>query len=280
MDSTDFINDSISDLNKYYEEFKEDLRYENLNKEFEKSLTYLIDNGGKRIRSLFLIRSAQISGIPKDIYLPFALGVEFFQTFTLIHDDLPSLDNDDYRRGVLALHKKYSESTAILAGDSLSILTFYLFSKSFNTEFENLKGLMLYNNFFSKEMGLNLINGQIEDIKLIHNKERYPNEGDLLNIYKNKTAKFFATVLCYGSIVQEEDYMDIYESGIEFGLAFQLLDDIEDQRKEADMFSYSSICGIKKAKEKYLFYREKCLKFFKHYDQILYEIIAAVLKDI
>jgi geranylgeranyl pyrophosphate synthase len=98
-----------------------------IDNDFKNAILYFLNNPGKLLRSVILLRSAEIYKIPDFICLNFAVALEFFQIFTLIHDDLPQLDNDNERRGIPTLHTKYNEATAILTGDALSIYTFNVF---------------------------------------------------------------------------------------------------------------------------------------------------------
>ncbi len=83
------------------------------------AMRYSLSNGGKRLRPVFCMEFANCLGLDKEIALPFACAVEYIHTYSLIHDDLPCMDDDDYRRGMPSCHKKFGEATALLAGDAL-----------------------------------------------------------------------------------------------------------------------------------------------------------------
>jgi geranylgeranyl pyrophosphate synthase len=92
------------------------------------SMRYSLLSGGKRIRPVLALACAEVVGVAVEEILPFALALEMIHTYSLIHDDLPAMDNDDFRRGKPSCHKAFDEATAILAGDALSVLPFEIIS--------------------------------------------------------------------------------------------------------------------------------------------------------
>ncbi|MBP8991669.1 MAG: polyprenyl synthetase family protein, partial [Spirochaetes bacterium] len=127
----DYIESFKQRYNRKYLSFKEEFLSSGLSEILTNSLFYTPDSGGKLLRSIFAFRSCEIFEVPYEISENLAIALELFQSFTLIHDDLPSLDNDDFRRGKASLHRAFDTPTAILTGDALSLLTFTLFTKPF-----------------------------------------------------------------------------------------------------------------------------------------------------
>ncbi len=191
---------------------------------FFKVMYYSID-GGKRIRPILAITSFEASG-GEDLHivLPIACGLELIHTYSLIHDDLPSMDNDDYRRGRASAHKKFGEAKAILSGDGLFAYAFELFTKGnglINEKYLVIKSI-------SDVVGpKGVVYGQTLDID---NEEDYTPKS-LRRIHINKTAKFIATSIKCGAIMARasiDTVESLYKAGIYMGMLFQYTDDILD----------------------------------------------------
>ncbi len=119
------VNQEKRDFNVYYRKL---LKSNLINDELSKAMIYGSMNGGKRIRPFIISVFAKIAKIKKNNYLRLSAAVESIHSYSLIHDDLPSMDDDDYRRGKLSVHKKFNEAKAILAGDALHDLAFEILS--------------------------------------------------------------------------------------------------------------------------------------------------------
>ena len=194
---------------------------------FEDALGNMLQAGGKRFRPMLLlsvIKSNKSLLIPNS--LPVALGIEFLHTYSLVHDDLPSMDNADLRRGFETLHKKYDEVTAILVGDALNTEAFAQVSNaplSSDIKIELIKCL-------SSDGGINgMIIGQAIDC-YFENQKLELEQLEYLHIHK--TAKLIAASLKMGAIISEYDLETqnkLYDFGIDLGLLFQIQDDIIDE---------------------------------------------------
>ena len=194
---------------------------------FEDALADMLKAGGKRFRPMLLlsvVKSNKSLLIPNS--LPVALGLEFLHTYSLIHDDLPAMDNADLRRGFQTLHKKYDEVTAILVGDALNTEAFSLIanaSLSNDIKIDLIKCL-------SSNGGINgMIIGQAIDC-YFENQKLELNQLEFLHIHK--TAKLIAASLKMGAIICEYDLETqekLYNFGIDLGLLFQIQDDIIDE---------------------------------------------------
>lgn len=194
---------------------------------FEKALGQMLDAGGKRFRPMLLLSvvNAKESILIKNS-MPVALGLELLHTYSLIHDDLPAMDNADLRRGNPTLHKTYDEVTAILVGDALNTHSFNLIANaplSSDTKIELVKLL-------SSDGGIDgMIIGQAIDC-YFENQRLELKELEFLHIHK--TAKLIASSLKMGAVIADYDLKiqdELYKFGIDIGLLFQIQDDIIDE---------------------------------------------------
>lgn len=195
--------------------------------ELQESCSYSVIGGGKRIRPRIALAVASDLlrvNSSTEIYQKFgkyACALELLHCSSLIHDDLPCMDNDDFRRGKPSNHKKFSESQALLTGDALVAMSFVTILRS---EFLN----EIQKNLLSLELGktyIELCNGQLWDLST---KKRDEN---LLDIHLKKTASLFATSFKFGSIFancNQEIQSSFYQLGIDVGILFQMLDDYLD----------------------------------------------------
>ncbi len=198
-------------------------------------MRYSIFAGGKRIRPLLCLAAAHaIDGAAgRARALPFACGVELIHTFSLIHDDLPSMDDDDLRRGRPTCHKAFDEATAILAGDALHTLAFEIIAKG-EGAVERSGSVLSAVGLLAQACGTaGLIGGQMDDLKY-EGVQALPE--DLERIHRTKTgALIVATVLGGGVLAGASPAQaDAFRSFAEpIGLAFQIVDDILDVSGDA-----------------------------------------------
>ncbi|MDP3791265.1 MAG: polyprenyl synthetase family protein [Candidatus Omnitrophota bacterium] len=201
----------------------------------QKAVRYSVLSGGKRIRPLILIESARVcAGSVKDA-MPIACAIEFIHTYSLIHDDLPAMDNDDLRRGKPTCHKVFGEANAILAGDALLTLAFGIIARHTHAK----AGLEIIQEV-SEAVGVNgMVGGQALDMEFQDKKDR----NILKKINLLKTAKLFEVSTKAGAIVAgagRRETAALQKFGLNFGLSFQAVDDLLDggagARKEAAVF--------------------------------------------
>jgi farnesyl diphosphate synthase len=194
---------------------------------FENALQDMLKAGGKRFRPMLLLSIVESANplLLKNA-LPIALALEFLHTYSLIHDDLPAMDNADLRRGHPTLHKSFDEVTAILVGDALNTHSFHLIANaplSSDVKIELIKVL-------SSDGGIDgMIIGQAIDC-YFENQTLELEKLQFLHIHK--TAKLIASSLKMGGIVvglEQETIEDLYNFGIDIGLLFQIQDDIIDE---------------------------------------------------
>lgn len=188
------------------------------------AMRYSVFSGGKRIRPILAIEACRLChGKTKDVIVP-ALAIELIHTFSLIHDDLPAMDNDDYRRGKLTAHKKFGENIAVLAGDALLNLAFGLISSGNNFKKQNL----IIRELSSAIGTSGMVGGQVADIL---SKDKKNTLCDINYINYNKTARFIASSLKIGAIsagAAKKQTDALFDFGASLGCIFQITDDILD----------------------------------------------------
>ncbi len=191
------------------------------------AMRYSILNSGKRIRPFLCLEFARACGGNENIALDFACAIEMIHTYSLIHDDLPCMDNDDMRRGKPSCHKAFGEANALLAGDSLLTRAFYVISSSDCIA----KNIVSATNILSGYAGIKgMIGGQVLDLEFENSK---PTVDEVLAMYKLKTGCLLVAACLLGclscdicpSIATQESASNY---AINLGLAFQIMDDILD----------------------------------------------------
>ncbi len=242
---------------------------------FEDALADMLKAGGKRFRPMLLlsiVKSNKTLLIPNS--LPVALGLEFLHTYSLIHDDLPAMDDADLRRGFQTLHKKYDEVTAILVGDALNTEAFNLIS---NASLSNDIKIDLI-KCLSFNGGINgMIIGQAIDC-YFENQKLELNQLEFLHIHK--TARLIAASLKMGAIICEYDLETqekLYNFGIDLGLLFQIQDDIIDEtcseeeagkttKNDGNKNSFVNLLGLKGAISSADELSSKCTNILETFD--------------
>lgn len=194
--------------------------------------------GGKRLRPILCLAAAEACGGSREAAAFAACAVECLHTYSLIHDDLPSMDNDDFRRGVPTCHKVYGEGVAILAGDALQALAFELLVKTPVTVRYGAGDLVAE---LARTAGsLHLVGGQVADLE--GEGQKLPLEA-LRFIHENKTAALLTTSLVLGGMsadAQREELQALRAFGMATGLAFQILDDILDVTQTSEKLGKSA----------------------------------------
>lgn len=222
------------------------------------SILYSVESGGKRIRPLLFLE--MLEGFGMDLtegHFDVAAALEMIHTGSLIHDDLPAMDDDDYRRGRLTNHKKFGEATAILAGDSLFLDPFGLVA---NAELADKIKVQLIAELSQASGTYGMVGGQMLDME---GEERQLELTELQAIHSNKTGKLLTFPIVAAGIVanvSEVDLVRLHEAGALIGLAFQVRDDILDvtatfdeigktPKKDllADKATYPSLLGLEQS---------------------------------
>lgn len=229
------------------------------------SMRYSVFAGGKRLRPILMWEAAKIFGKDWDCVKEFACALEMIHTYSLIHDDLPAMDNDDLRRGMPTNHIKFGEDIAILAGDALLNKSFEVAIKSDNIN--ALKSLKILSESSGTE---GMIGGQVVDLQ---SEGKTIGLDELQYIHSLKTGALIRCACTIGAILAGADEsavnaMDEYAKNL--GIAFQIRDDILDVKgnaetlgkpigsdEESDKNTYVKLCGIEKSEELVKEYSQK-----------------------
>ena len=230
-------------------------------KALSNAMKYAVFAGGKRLRPILTLESAKmLKGSVKET-LPFACAVELIHNFSLVHDDLPSMDNDNFRRGKPTCHKKFGISTAILAGDGLINLAFGIVAKTKKKKAFKIASIL------SDAIGPeNMVGGQVLDLE--YERKSKKNKKLKRKIDNMKTASLMAVSCEVGALsasAKLKDLKKLREFGKNLGMAFQIADDLED-------FSYRKDALNKMKKEVGFFISKakKEIKKFKKNDTLIY----------
>ncbi len=236
-----------------------------------KSMKYTVTLPGKRLRPVMCLETCRMFGGNYEDAIPTACAIEMLHAQTLIHDDLPCMDNDMYRRGQLTNHMVFGEAHAVLAGDALLTFapqTILKYSKNLSSE----KLLKIMEEYFHAAGAYGVIAGQVVDIESekLSQMQGFDTEDEqlpeILNfIHTHKTADLFKLALRTGAIIAnatDEQLEEITEFGQKLGVAFQIADDILDETstfeemgktmgkdKEEGKLTYTSLYGLDKAKQ-------------------------------
>ena len=219
-----------------------------------KAIRYSVFSGGKRFRAALCIAACETFGGDVDRVLPVAVGIELIHTYSLIHDDLPCMDDDDLRRGKPTLHKVYGENIAVLAGDALNALAFDLVSRP-----DDCRLIEILTHAIGTE---GMIGGQVADVTscgLDNISEDY-----VEFIHTRKTAALINASVRMGALtagVSSDDLKITGEFGSRIGLAFQIVDDILDivssdevlgkdvgSDEELDKATYPKVFGLERSR--------------------------------
>lgn len=235
----------------------------------KEALKYCVLNGGKRIRSILLIECAKLFGTKFDESINLAMAIEFIHAYSLVHDDLPSMDNADMRRGQLSCHKKYGEAMAVLTGDSLLNLAFEV---ACNECIKGEKYTRAAQRISSASGIFGMINGQVKDIKISSKKDA--TEDDLISLIEQKTMALIRSAAVSGATIggaDDEQIKLIDDYSYHLGLAFQIRDDIEDEiediAEQNDCPNFLNVLGKDAAIKRLNYHKElsnECLCHFVH----------------
>ena len=223
--------------------------------ELKPLMEYSVFPGGKRLRPLLVLTILNDLEIDYNIGLDFACVIELIHTYSLIHDDLPAMDNDEMRRNKLTLHLAHGEGNAILAGDALLTEAFYWLATAQLKAEKKIKIIEMVANY----TGANgMIRGQYLDIN--------NTSDDLKNIEEihiHKTTDLFSAAIITSAIIGDQDISAWHEFALNFGKAYQIKDDIDDVDKGETTTIVRSI-GMESAQKLFFNYRVKCLELLEN----------------
>lgn len=259
-----------------------------------KAMKYTLMLPGKRLRPVMCLETARILGCDIKKVMPAACAIEMLHVQSLIHDDLPCMDNDDFRRGKPSNHKMFGEANAVLAGDAL--LTFapqLIIEKSKDLSMTQIVRILHEYTKFAGAYGL--IAGQVVDIESEGGKYIKSQVETLDFIHLNKTAVLFRLAVRIGAIAagaDDETINKFDDFAKKFGLAFQIYDDIMDEvssfeelgktigkDKNRGKLTYVSLYGLQEAENKFNYLIKECYGIIEKYHSKVFEEILDKLKD-
>jgi geranylgeranyl diphosphate synthase, type II len=240
------------------------------------AMNYSLTAGGKRIRPLLIFATLRAFGKEEELGVPAACAVEMIHTYSLIHDDLPSMDDDDLRRGKPTNHKVFGEAMAILAGDALLTNSFQVLTESGHPDVSDSKKLQLVLELAKAAGAEGMVGGQVADME---GEQKALSLEELEYIHKNKTGKLLSFCVRAGAILADaskEQFDQLHQFSVHLGLAFQIRDDILDiegneeqlgkpvgSDTENEKTTYPALLGMEEAKGKLRFHTDqakRCLR--------------------
>ena len=259
------------------------------------SMEYSLKAGGKRIRPTLVLEFSRVCGGTDEVAMPFACALEMIHTYSLIHDDLPCMDNDDMRRGKPSNHIVYGEDIALLAGDALQSLAFETMSKADTVSKSGAEIAVKCINILSNYCGaVGMVGGQVIDLEH-ENKETTIDV--ITRMHHKKTGGLIKAACEMGCVcgnADKEKILSARKYGENIGLAFQIMDDILDvtstgeklgkpvgSDKENNKSTYVSLLGIDKCRElveKYTSSAISALEVFENDTTALKEIAVKLSK--
>lgn len=255
----------IPSIQQYYPSFEKDIieacQQSTVSTKLNEAMTYSLQAGGKRVRPLLALMTCdELGGSPNDCH-PVALALEMIHTYSLIHDDLPCMDDDDLRRGKPTNHKVFGESHAVLAGDALLTLAFETLART-TWDIHPKTKLQIIQTISQAAGNIGMVGGQALDLEFENQNSTLQ---QLQKIHSNKTGKLITASVVAGALTATDDpstLESIKTFGQSIGLAFQIADDILDVTQTSETLgkdagsdvdnhksTYPSIMGIEKAKE-------------------------------
>lgn len=244
------------------------------------AMNYSVNAGGKRLRPLLMQEVYGLcGGSDPETIAPFMAALEMIHTYSLVHDDLPAMDNDDYRRGKLTTHKKFGEDMGILAGDALLNYAYETAFHAFDshTEPERVAAAL---QVLGKKAGVyGMVGGQVVDVE---NNGKFVDEKTLFFVYENKTSALLEAAFMTGGILagaSGEEIQRLEQIGRNLGVAFQIQDDILDVIGEEEKIgkpvhsdekneksTYAAIHGIEASRQKVKEFTNKAMEDLRAFE--------------
>ena len=257
------------------------------------AMNYSVSAGGKRLRPMLMLETYRMFGGTSKVIEPFMAAIEMIHTYSLIHDDLPAMDNDEYRRGRKTTHVVYGEAMAILAGDALLNYAFETAASAFVLDEGNPAIGKAFMILASKAGVYGMIGGQVLDVE----SEGKEIDADTLKfIHIHKTSALLESAMLIGAVLagaSEQQQRTVELAARELGLAFQIRDDILDVTGNTDELgkpvgsdeknhknTYVALEGLEKAKEDVKRYSESAIDRLKSLpvrNEFLYELIEELI---
>ena len=242
------------------------------------AMNYSVKTGGKRIRPIFMQETYKMFGGKGEVVEPFMAAIEMIHTYSLVHDDLEAMDNDEFRRGRKTTHVIYGEGMAILAGDGLLNLAFETALKAFDVKGADNAGVIKALKLLAEKSGLyGMLGGQACDVDA-EQKKRAIDMDELMYIHKNKTGALIEAAMLIGAILAgagDKELEKVDQIALLVGTAFQIEDDILDVEGDASVtgkpvgsdernnkVTYVTLCGIEEARSDARAMSERAIEVF------------------
>jgi geranylgeranyl diphosphate synthase type II len=244
------------------------------------AMNYSVTAGGKRLRPMLLLETARLFGADGEEIYPFMAAIEMIHTYSLVHDDLPEMDNDEYRRGLLTTHKKFGHAMGVLAGDGLLNYAYEICAKAIVNSSHMQYAARAFSYLAEKAGIYGMVGGQTADVEYT-GKEL--DEETLLFIHKTKTGALLQAAMVCGAVLagaKEEEIQKISEIALLVGLAFQVQDDILDVTSTTEVLgkpvfsddknhkvTFVSMFGLEGAREKVKEYSNQAIRLLDEFPQ-------------
>ncbi len=273
MNLNSLIKSNRKDFDIFYKKFLKTKLSKDL---LSEAMIYGSINGGKRIRPFLVFIFSKVIKLKKSQYLYLSAAIECIHSYSLIHDDLPSMDNDDFRRGKPSTHKRFNEATAILAGDALHDLAFEILSDKKIHQNAYLR-IELIKRLSKATGSKGLAGGQSLDLLFENKKIGF---SKILEMYEMKTSKLFSFACIAPFILKSKDPKELSFAsnfGKLFGLIFQIIDDILDTEENFSLIGKTPGKDKKQGKSTLLSISKKeniklfCLKEIKKFEKKYYK---------
>ena len=294
MDISQQITERVEHINQILCEYLP--KEEGFQKTIFEAMNYSIMAGGKRLRPMLMEETFKMFGGTSEVIKPFMAAIEMIHTYSLVHDDLPAMDNDEYRRGKKTTHAVYGEAMGILAGDALLNYAYETAIKAFEIEPQNTnigKALAV----LSRKAGVyGMVGGQVVDVENEKNHKMVVSRGELDFIYALKTGALIESSMMIGAILggaTEEELLLVQKSASKLGLAFQIQDDILDVTSTLEKLgkpigsdeknhkvTYVTFEGIDKSKKDVELFSEeacRCLASLRRDDEFLQQLFRYLI---
>ena len=294
MDISQQIAERVEHLNEILCEYLP--KEEGFQKTIFEAMNYSVMAGGKRLRPMLMEETFKMFGGTSEVIKPFMAAIEMIHTYSLVHDDLPAMDNDEYRRGKKTTHAVYGEAMGILAGDALLNYAYETAIKAFEIEPQNTnigKALAV----LSRKAGVyGMVGGQVVDVENEKNHKMVVSRGELDFIYALKTGALIESSMMIGAILggaTEDELMLVQKSATKLGLAFQIQDDILDVTSTLEKLgkpigsdeknhkvTYVTFEGIDKSKKDVELFSEeacRCLASLRKDDEFLQQLFRYLI---
>lgn len=293
MSSLDLLPEKVEKVNKLLEDFLS--KNTGLAEYLMDAMRYSVMAPGKRLRPILMAETARMfsEDVPELPY--FCAAIEFIHSYSLVHDDMPCIDNDEYRRGRKTTHAVYGETTALLAGDGLLNFAYETASASFEVTKNPVKAAKALSVLAKKAGIFGMVGGQAVDVECEKTNNPLTKE-KLLYIHENKTGALIEASMMIGGILSgasDEDVKKLEKAASDIGIAFQIRDDILDVEgsfeelgkpigsdEENGKDTYVTLFGLEKAKEDVKMYSERALSILNEVgnkNEFLMELVESLI---